>query len=342
MDRSDRLRFELLARRAGRLLANSADAEALNVWLDEVKTRTHRDTGERWLWERANAGSPIIAANINDLFAQEMRHKASVFNLFEISADLCLERQILAENDQHKAATTSAEANPKQLPIEAVPYLEFKLAELNELDGETLERLSEASWPEALGILQDFYPRRLDAALSAFEPAILSVDLAVIEPEITRHVDAALTAFAKGVSALRELPTEQKDEALSGMRAKLQSRKHIWMANARYRRAAGLLARIDAIKADPAQSDASIKPQSAQPSKTRSNRSRLDALKPSYREKRGSDLTLTVLTHLAGYEMDRDKPSNTEVKAWLRGMPRSAAANRTLNRIISKLETELS
>ena len=97
MDEPSRQRFALIALRAGRLASKSPADDFAEVWPEEVKKRAHRDAGKRWLSEQADKGVYLGPANINQLFMEHMRDKASPFDIFELSANLCLERQVLIE-----------------------------------------------------------------------------------------------------------------------------------------------------------------------------------------------------------------------------------------------------
>jgi hypothetical protein len=104
VDRSKRLTFELLAKRAGRMVRKGPSQAPLGVWLDEVKARAFKAKCEGWLPTAAEDGSSATGT-LNELFASKMRNTATFVDVFEISADLCLESLIRAEDEQ--AATQS-------------------------------------------------------------------------------------------------------------------------------------------------------------------------------------------------------------------------------------------
>ena len=71
------------------------------------------------------------------------------------------------------------------------------------------------------------------------------------------------------------------------------------------------------------------------------NRSRFEALKRKY-EETGRVLTQGILTVEAGYESKSRTKSNTEVKNWLKGDPRSTKSGRQIDAAMTRLEREVS
>ena len=179
-----------------------------------------------------------------------------------------------------------------------------------------------------------FWPIRFDLIASGWEPDVHSVDLGYIEARLEEQIEQAMESAVKFLSVLSDISEPRRDEYSSIVRAKLQGKKYEWMARARRTRALRLskTAEVREQSSRKAPEKGSVAP----------NARRFDTLKPMYLTKKGSTLTLSVLTKLAGYERDRDRPSNTEVKAWLKGKPRSAAAGRNFDQAVARLESELS